>query len=95
MSASIIVGELNRLDRSVIEKHFLALGAEDRRLRFGTTVSDSAVRKYASGIDLERDAAFGVFDGDLQLLGAAHLANTRRLAGGVRPGKAGSRTASA
>ncbi len=74
MKKKIIVRELSRLDRIALEKHFLALGAEDRRLRFGIPLSDTGVRAYLSRIDFERDAAFGVFDDDLLLVGAAHLA---------------------
>src|SRR5258708_20908471 len=74
MNEKIIVRELSRLDRAALEKHFLALGTEDRRLRFGVQLGDAGVRAYVARINFERDAAFGVFDDDLQLLGAAHLA---------------------
>jgi GNAT superfamily N-acetyltransferase len=74
MSNKIIVGELTRLDRPALERHFLSLGSDDRRLRFGISLSDTAVRAYVSRIDFERDAAFAVMDDELHLLGAAHLA---------------------
>lgn len=70
----IQIKQLSRADRPVLERHFLALGPEDRRLRFGGPSSDCAVHAYVEGIDLDRDAAFGVFDDEMQLLGAAHLA---------------------
>jgi GNAT superfamily N-acetyltransferase len=70
----MIVRELNRLDRPALESHFLSLGSDDRRLRFGISLSDTAVRAYVSRIDFERDAAFAVLDDELHLLGAAHLA---------------------
>jgi len=57
-----------------LQAHFLTLGAPDRRLRFGALLNDFAVRQYVERIDFERDAAFGVFDEDLRLVGAAHLA---------------------
>jgi GNAT superfamily N-acetyltransferase len=70
----IPIRELSRLDRVSLEPHFLALGAEDRRLRFGVPINDDAVRAYVARIDFERDAAFGVYDDALQLVGAAHVA---------------------
>jgi GNAT superfamily N-acetyltransferase len=70
----ILVRELSRLDRAALEPHFLALGAEDRRLRFGIPLKDDAVRAYVARIDFERDAVFGVSDDGLHLVGAAHVA---------------------
>ena len=74
MSAQVIVRELSRLERPALEAHFLALGSEDRRLRFGIALGDSAVRAYVERIDFERDAAFGIFDDELRLTGVAHVA---------------------
>jgi GNAT superfamily N-acetyltransferase len=74
MKNKIIVRELSRLDRPALERHFLSLGSDDRRLRFGISLSDPAVCAYASRIDFGRDAAFAVLDEELHLLGAAHLA---------------------
>ena len=71
---SIIVQELSRLERPALEKHFLALAQEDRRLRFGIALGDAALRAYVGRIDFERDAVFGVLDDELALVGAAHLA---------------------
>jgi GNAT superfamily N-acetyltransferase len=68
------VRELTSLDRTAYEQHLLALGPGDRRLRFGTPLADSVVRAYVACIDFERDAFFGVFSDDLNLVGAAHLA---------------------
>lgn len=72
----ILVRELSRPERPVLERHFLALGAEDRRLRFGISLGDDALREYVARIDFERDAAFGVLDDELRLAGAAHLARS-------------------
>src|SRR2546423_2551443 len=72
--ARTLITELTRLARPALERHLLALGAQDRRLRFGTALSDDGIRAYAGRIDFERDAVFGVFDDDLALAGAAHLA---------------------
>jgi GNAT superfamily N-acetyltransferase len=74
---SIPIRELSRLDRAALEPHFLALDPEDRRLRFGASLNNAAVRAYVERIDFERDAAFGVFDDGLGLIGAAHVARSR------------------
>lgn len=71
---NILVRELSRLDRVCVEPHFLALDGEDRRLRFGAPLKDDAVRAYVARIDFEHDAAFGVHDDALRLVGVAHLA---------------------
>ena len=76
MQAGILISELSRLDRAALERHFVTLDGDDRRLRFGIALSDAAVRSYARRIDFERDAVFGVFDDDLHLIGAAHLARS-------------------
>jgi GNAT superfamily N-acetyltransferase len=68
------VRELTRADRPALERHLLALGGEDRRLRFGVTTSDAATRGYVARMDFDRDAVLGVFDENLELLGAAHVA---------------------
>jgi GNAT superfamily N-acetyltransferase len=79
-SNRIIVAQLTQRHRRALEKHFLALGVEDRWLRFGNALGDSAVRAYVSLIDLEHDAVFGVFSDDLRLLGVAHLARSNAAA---------------
>jgi GNAT superfamily N-acetyltransferase len=92
MNNKLIVKELARLDRPALERHFLSLGGEDRRLRFGVVLSDPAVRSYVSQIDFGRDAAFAVLDEELHLLGAAHLARGKghaELGISVLPGQRG------
>lgn len=66
--------ELTRLERPKLAAHFLALDAEDRRLRFGLPISDASIADYVERIDFGRDVVFGVFDDELNLAGAAHLA---------------------
>lgn len=73
----ILIRELTGADHAALEQHFLSLGAEDRRLRFGAALSDFGVRAYAARIDFDADAAFGVFDDHLHLAGAAHLGRAR------------------
>jgi RimJ/RimL family protein N-acetyltransferase len=70
----VVARELSRLERGKLEAHFFALDAEDRRLRFGLPISDASVSVYVGRIDFGRDAVFAVFDDDLQVVGAAHLA---------------------
>ena len=70
----VVARELGRLERPKLAAHLLALGAEDRRLRFGLPIGDESVADYVARIDFGRDALFGVFDDDLNLAGAAHLA---------------------
>jgi GNAT superfamily N-acetyltransferase len=69
-----LVKDLRASDRALLAEHFLALGPEDRRLRFGSPRPDFAVREYVANIDFDRDAVFGVMDDELRLLGAAHVA---------------------
>src|SRR5687768_15389039 len=73
----ILIRELSRVDRPALERHFLALGAADRRLRFGVPLNDFALRGYVARINFERDALFGVTADDLHLIGAAHLGRAR------------------
>jgi GNAT superfamily N-acetyltransferase len=89
---NIPIRELSRFDRASLEPHFLAFGGEDRRLRFGAPLNDAAVRAYVQRIDFERDAAFGVYDDELRLIGAAHVARGDRhaeLGVSVLPGHRG------
>ena len=72
--APAMVRELTSADRERLLKHFLALGEEDRMLRFGQIVPDQVIENYVGGIDFTRDTVFGVFDGDLQIVGVGHLA---------------------
>lgn len=58
-----------------LERHFLSLGPEDRRLRFGIVLSDNALRGYVERIDFLRDAVFGATGDDLEIVAAAHLAH--------------------
>jgi GNAT superfamily N-acetyltransferase len=70
----IPVRELSNADRAELERHFLALDSDDRRLRFGATIGDATVRAYVRRIAFDRDTVFGVADDNLRLLGVAHLA---------------------
>lgn len=72
-----LVTELSRVDRAALLRHFLTLDAHDRRLRFGAPIGAATLRSYVARIDFERDAVFGIFDAELELVGVAHLARAR------------------
>lgn len=68
------VKELSERDRRHLLMHFLALGENDRYLRFGSVLSDELITRYVQKISFARDAVFGVYDGNFKLVGAGHLA---------------------
>ena len=68
------VRELHAGYRQEILNHLLQLNDEDRRLRFGTQTPDEVIRHYVDGLDFNKDAIFGVFDLNLNLVAMAHLA---------------------
>lgn len=70
----IITRQLPRHEFGAYAVHLLALDADDRRLRFGQAIDDTAIGNYVNRIDTDRDAIFGVIDDDLALVGAAHMA---------------------
>ncbi len=61
-------------DRAALTEHFLALDAPDRRLRFGASLGDHAIRALDERIDFDRDEIFGVADEALRLVGVVHVA---------------------
>lgn len=65
---------LRGTDRAALARHFLALDADDRRLRFGATLTDEAILQMEERIDFDRDEIFGVANDDLDLLGVVHVA---------------------
>jgi GNAT superfamily N-acetyltransferase len=68
------VKELSERDRRRLLMHFLALSDEDRLLRFGSVLPDELITRYVQKLDFARDAVFGVYNSNLQLLGVGHLA---------------------
>lgn len=74
VTAPVLVREMASKDREQLLTHFLALGSEDRLLRFGQTVPDHVIENYVRTIDFSRDTVFGVFDHELELIGVGHLA---------------------
>ncbi len=71
---TIAVQRLNESTRGAFIEHFIALPPEDRRLRFGSSLSPEGIAAYGAGIDFHRDAIFGVHDDLLALVGVAHVA---------------------
>ncbi|HRE14017.1 MAG TPA: GNAT family N-acetyltransferase [Usitatibacteraceae bacterium] len=65
---------LRSTDRAALAAHFLALDAADRRLRFGASLSDDAVRRLEERIDFDRDELFAIADDELRLLAVVHVA---------------------
>ena len=72
--STIPVQRLDERARGALLAHFLALTPEDRRLRFGSSLSADGIAVYVDGIDFDRDAVFAVHDDSLVLVGVAHLA---------------------
>ena len=72
--SAVFVKELMPRARRRLLKHFIALGPDDRLLRFGSIVSDEVITHYVEGLDFTRDTIFGVYDRRLRLLGVGHLA---------------------
>lgn len=72
--APVLVRELTAADRDRLLAHFLALGEDDRLLRFGQAAPDHVIENYVRSIDFARDTVFGVYDHQLALVGVGHLA---------------------
>lgn len=71
---AVPVRELHSGHRDEILRHLLLLNEEDRRLRFGTQTPDEVIHHYVESLDFSKDALFGSFDSQLNLVGMAHLA---------------------
>src|SRR5262245_63753656 len=72
--SSVEIQRLTKAARPALAAHFLALSTDDRRLRFGASLSAERIEAYVAEIDFGRDAVFGVFDDRLALIGVAHVA---------------------
>ena len=60
--------------RPALLRHFMALNAEDRRLRFGHPISDEVIAQYVAGLDPARDGLFVARDTRRRIVGVAHVA---------------------
>ena len=72
------IRELSVSERPLFVAHLLTLEVDDRYLRFGSPLSDSAIEHYAAGIDWHTDTVFGIFDDRLKLAAAGHFAPVPR-----------------
>ena len=68
------VQRLTESSRPNMREHFLRLEDEDVRLRFGAHLPPASIASYVDHIDFDNDAVLGVYDGDLHLIGVAHVA---------------------
>lgn len=90
--SGIVVQRLTESARPKLVDHFLKLGPDDVRLRFGSPISEGAIASYVEGIDFASDAVVGVYDEELELSGVAHIAlgaEAAELGVSVRPGHRG------
>ena len=65
---------LREADRESVRAHFIALGPDDRRLRFGGPLADEAISGYVDRIDFAADAVFAVHDDNLRPVALIHVA---------------------
>lgn len=73
-TANFLATQLGDVNRDCLREHFLQLDGEDRHLRFGSSLNDSAVISYVDSIDFERDEIYAVIDDTQNILGVVHIA---------------------
>ena len=73
-NSHITTVRLRPMERGALEAHFTSLDTEDRRLRFGSGISDEGIRAYVGRIDFEHDGLFAVQDDSLRLVAVVHIA---------------------
>ena len=61
-------------EHGALAAHFISLDTEDRRLRFGSGISDEGIRAYVKRLDFEHDGIFAVQDDELRLVAVVHVA---------------------
>lgn len=69
-----LIAQLGSHHRARVLKHLRALPAHDLWLRFGYAITDDAIARYVRNLHFTRDAVFGIFDENAQLLALGHLA---------------------
>lgn len=74
LNMTFFATRLGDINREHLRAHFLQLDAEDRHLRFGSSLNDSAIIHYVDGIDFERDEVYAVADDAQTILGVVHIA---------------------
>ena len=68
-----LIAQLGPHHRARVLQHFAGLSASDLWLRFGYVVTEEALRRYVRHLHFSRDALFGIFDDEAQLLALGHL----------------------
>src|SRR6476661_3456693 len=71
------IRSLGPAHRARILAHLLALGPDDRYLRFGYMATDEQIQRYVEALDFDRDDIFGIYNRKLELIAMAHLAFSR------------------
>ena len=79
------IKELGDSERPLYLAHLIALGEQDRYLRFGSPLSDASIESYVTQIDYATDTIFGIFDDTLHLAAAGHFAPITDRAGEGEP----------
>jgi len=74
----VLVKALQERDRRRVLRHFMALDADDRLLRFGSILPDERVAAYVAKLNFSEDIVFGVYNRVFQLVGVGHLALTSK-----------------
>ena len=90
----MIIRPLSVLQREEIRRFYIALSAEDRRMRFCCSLSDTAVSRYVDSLNFTRGTIVGAFDEVAQLIGLGELAGGPEeceMAFSVRPDMRGQR----
>lgn len=67
------IREIGSSERTLFLQHLVDLGTEDRYLRFGSPLSETAIETYVARIDFRTDTVFGIFDDRLKLAAAGHF----------------------
>ena len=73
-NATFFATQLGDINREHLREHFLQLDTQDRHLRFGASINDSAVVSYVDCLDFERDEVYAITDESQQILGVVHIA---------------------
>jgi GNAT superfamily N-acetyltransferase len=76
-SVGLVIRPLTASELPKYLEHLLRLDPADRRMRFGSPIGDAAIREHARRIDLRTDQILALFDDDLDVVAAAHIARAR------------------
>jgi len=68
-----LIAQLGSHHRARVLAHLRQLPADDLWLRFGYVVTEDALRRYVRSLHFSRDAVFGIFDQQAELMALGHL----------------------